>query len=82
MTRRAWTIRFPDGTSLSGDTAPSLLAEWRRRQWHKTSPSGWREELAKRAYIWSDACIDTSLPTAAFLQELEKAGLIKIERSN
>lgn len=80
-TRGLWTIRFTDGTSISGDTASQALAEWRRRQWHKSSPSGWRNELAKRAYVWSDSVIDTHTPAALFLADLEEAGLIQIERN-
>lgn len=82
MTIGSYRIRFPDGSVISGDSPSQALAEWRRVQWHKTSPSGWREELAKRAYCWSDALVDITLPAAAFMAELEKAGLIKIERSN
>jgi len=73
------TITFPDGTSLAAPSARHLLRAWAAGQWHDASDDqGWRDELAKRAYIWSGRIVNTEAPPLRFLFELEASGLIKI----
>ena len=71
-------IRFPDGKSISGKTAAQVLARWASKQWHEVSGMEWRDELAKRAYSWSEAHVDTHARPLEFLRQLADAGLIKI----
>jgi hypothetical protein len=74
-------IRFSDGSVIAASTADKVISRWRRKQWHADELNGvtWREELVKRAYDWSVALVDPTLPADIFLMELEKAGLIKID---
>lgn len=78
MTYEHIEIRFPDGAAISGRTATQVLKRWRGKQWTDVSDIEFRDELAKRAYIWSDAHVDTDARPLEFLRQLSDAGLIKI----
>lgn len=75
------TLTFPDGTSLKAPTPSAALKRWRERQWHETDPQSFRDELAKRAWIWSESIVNAKAPAAQFLRELAEAGLVKVGRS-
>lgn len=75
---RTIEIRFPDGGRITGRTASAILSRWRGKQWHAATPVEFREELAKRAYIWSGAYVDAGARPLEFLRQLRDAGLIKI----
>lgn len=81
MTGHAWRISFPDGSSIGGSTAASVLKIWRERQWHDATAATWRQELAKRAYVWSDSIVDPSASASDFLQQLADAGILRIDES-
>ena len=81
MSKSGLTIRFPDGTMIFGRDAPDVLRRWRREQWHAPiTAEEFRDELAKRAYMWSYTIINPRAKCARLLLELEFAGLIKIDR--
>ena len=72
------TIHFPSGHAITGRTPDACLKKWRAVQWNKTNRLDWRDELAKRAYIWSGYVVNTKLPAGEFLKELEIAGLVEV----
>lgn len=75
------TVRFPDGTSITGVTEEEVLDLWQAGQAHTIhSTRDWREELAKRAFIWDELIIDPTLPADEFLDDLAEAHMIKIDR--
>lgn len=78
MTRDHVEIRFPDGAMISGRTATQVLNRWRGKQWNEVTEIEFRDELAKRAYIWSEAHVDAEAKPLEFLRQLSDAGLIKI----
>lgn len=78
MTHDHVEIRFPDGAQISGRTATQVLARWRGKQWTDVTDIEFRDELAKRAYIWSEAHVDCEARPLEFLRQLSDAGLIKI----
>ncbi len=75
-------IRFPDGGLIAAPSATEALKTWREKQWHDTDEAGFREELAKRAYIWSSAIINIKVDAIDLLHQLATAGLIKVEEVN
>lgn len=78
MTYEHIEIRFPDGAAITGRTATQVLHRWRGKQWNEVTDIEFRDELAKRAYIWSEAHVDAEARPLEFLRQLADAGLIKI----
>jgi hypothetical protein len=77
-TKKIQRLMFPDGTILQATDARCLLESWRSKQWHGPDEANWRDELAKRAYIWSGTNVDPTLRPASFIRALERAGLVKV----
>ena len=57
------TITFPNCTQITGSTASEVFEEWRCNPWDSDrSEREFREEVVKRAYVWSGAIVDARLP--------------------
>ena len=74
-----WTIKFiGGGGEINAPTAEDVLDAWRLKSWSRWTVAEWPEVLAKRAYVWSGAMIDSTLPASELLAELDKAGMIRL----
>lgn len=74
-------IIFADGTRVTGPSFRAIERQLRRDPWNPRWPIAFREEMARRAKAWSGERIRTRGSSRAFLQELENAGLIRIEET-
>lgn len=71
---------FPDGTVLDGDHALDVIARLGRLQWEPRDPDAMKELLSDRAWVWSRTAVDPGLPPDEFLDALDAAGLLAVER--
>lgn len=70
-------IYWPDYTITKGKTARQALLKIGKKQWKtKTDIMEIKQMLAQRAFNWSNAIIDPSLPSHEFLTELGKTGMV------
>ena len=73
-------VIFPDGARLEGPTWADLERQLREDAWNPSDKQGFREEFANRARVWSGTAIAVDSSPKEFFEELEKAGLLRIER--
>ncbi len=82
---RIVAVLWPDNTMTIGDTATDVLEQVRGEQWSPMGAGldGLRQVLAQRANAWSanhTRVADPTLSDDEFLDELERAGMILVER--
>lgn len=75
------TITWSNGKVDRARSWQKLLDRVRRDQWRDFDEDGFRYEMAKRAWLWSNFELDMGAPPVRFFEQLEKAHLIRIERS-
>lgn len=71
-------IRWSNGHEDKAPTWQALLDLVRDTQWHPMSEDEFRDAMAKRAYRWSHARVDRTLPPVEFFAALADARLIEI----
>ncbi len=73
-------VQWSNGKVDSAPTWEDLLERIRVDQQRRYTPEGFREELARRAWIWNQYVIDTDpeLPAWLLFAELEAAKLLRI----
>lgn len=80
MNRKPAAI-FPDGSRIEADTWSALEAVLRSDNWNPSHKAKFRAEFANRAKNWSGTVIDSELVSEQWFEELERAGLLLIERA-
>jgi hypothetical protein len=75
-----WVIRWPDGSESRARTAYELLARLGKDQHDPVDVEAMKELLSIRAQTWSGKYIHPSQPDAAFLRELHRVSMIRIEQ--
>jgi hypothetical protein len=73
-------VIFPDGSRLTAKTWRELESILRNDSWNPSDKEKFRAEFAKRARNWSGTEIDSELISRQWFEELERAGLLLIER--
>lgn len=73
------TAIFPDGAAYSSPTFMGLEDTLRSDAWNPSRHEEFRIEMVRRAKNWSGAKIRIEKSSAAFLQALEAAGMIRLE---
>jgi hypothetical protein len=73
-------VIFPDGTRLEGATWADLERQLREDSWNPSDERELREEFAHRARVWSGTQIALDSSPERFFEDLERAGLLMIER--
>lgn len=77
-----YTIRFPGGGRLTG-TASEVLSAWGAMAYPPVLDSDEiKADLAKRAYIWDGALLDSSLDDAEFVRSLTLTTMVSVDVSN
>lgn len=72
---------FPDGSRIEADTWVDLEAVLRTDSWNPYHKAEFRAEFAVRAKNWTGTVIDSELVSEQWFEELERAGLLLIERA-
>jgi hypothetical protein len=78
MVAVAIVVEWPDGSVTRGVTPDDVLAKIGRAQWEPVDPQRAAQVLTDRAWAWSGAAIDDTLPVEALLRELADAGMFRI----
>lgn len=73
-----YRIRWPDGSTTSGDSPADLLRRIGQLQWEPRTPEQIGRILADRAYAWSGSLADEYEPPDVFLRQLADAGMFEI----
>lgn len=72
-------IRWPDGKEYGGNSWSDLLRRINALPWNEhMDESEFRQELARRAYVWSETIVNPAAPPATLFRELAKAGALEI----
>lgn len=76
-------VTWQDGSVLEARSWGWLLRKLRLEPWNEPYDSGraMRNELARRAYVWSGDIVDPRLPAIDFWSELARVGLVRLELS-
>jgi len=75
-------VRWDNGETDEAPTWQALLDHVRETQWHTSDTEiEFREEMARRALLWSGTVIEAAGAPAQFFRELERAKLIRIEQT-
>lgn len=74
-----WCIRWPDGSESRARTSYELLARLGKAQHDPVDVPDMKDLLSIRAQTWSGKYIHPAQPDAAFLRELDRVGMIRIE---
>lgn len=72
-------ITWPNGQRLTAEDAVSLIEKIAEKPWNARTARQMREELSRRAYVWSGEIVNPTLPPDDFVVELANAGLFRIE---
>lgn len=71
------SVYFPDFTVVRGKNASDALLKIGKKQWKYEDRLGAiKQLLAKRAFNWSGAQIDPTLPSPEFLVQLGESGMV------
>lgn len=75
------TVRaiWPDGHMDEAQDYRTLERTLRQEQWHRWTPLGFRREMARRALAWSGTAIRIWGSSKRFIQEMERAGMLRLE---
>jgi hypothetical protein len=76
MTLRA---TWPDGAVVEARDYGGLTAAVAAMPWN-AGHEDIRNELSRRAYVWSGAIVDPTLPDEQLWAQLEEAGIVRVER--
>lgn len=71
-------VRFPDGVRLSAQTWPLLEEKLKRAQVFGTVSGDFREEMQRRARVWSKTDILIDGTSRDFFCELERAQMLLV----
>lgn len=75
-------VVFPDGSRLTARTWSGLERKLHSDSWNRhLSVAKFRREFGRRAKNWSGTRIDSELVSEQWFEELERAGLLLIERT-
>jgi hypothetical protein len=73
------TVIFADGAVLSAATWRELEQALREDSWNNSPDKGsFREELAQRAWNWSESALHTEGSSRRLFAELEDAGMARV----
>lgn len=74
-------VYWQDGSILEARTYGWLLRRLAREPWNEPYTTGraMRNELARRAYVWSGDIVDPRLPAPEFWQALDRTGLVTLD---
>lgn len=72
---------FPDGAIYTAATYKDLELELRKDVWNPSHRRPFRNAMSKRAMVWSGAEVPTDQRSRGFLEGLEAAEMLRLERS-
>lgn len=72
-------VTWSNGSTTRARTWRELFDKVRAEQWRELTENEFRDELAKRCWIWSETSIDVGAPYRELFRELQRAGLVVIE---
>jgi hypothetical protein len=75
-------VIFPDGARLVGKTWADLELQLRKDAWNPSFEEKFRKEFANRARNWSGTEIATESSSKQFFEDLERAGMVLVERED
>lgn len=75
-------IIFPSGHRYAADTWADLERQLRANGWNPESERKFRKEYRNRARVWSGTEIALESSSREFFEDLERAGLVMIERTD
>lgn len=70
---------FPDGAVYQAPTFVALEDVLMDDVWNPSDPAKFRREMARRADVWSGWYLNPESRSKAFLQGMERAGMIRLE---
>lgn len=70
---------FPDGAMVVAPSFVALEDALKEDAWNPSKHQAFRLEMARRAKIWSSTVVDPESKAKQFLQDLERAGLFRLE---
>lgn len=73
-------VLWPDNSMTVAGSAAGALERVAADQWRPMSVNRLKEVLSDRAWVWSSAAVDPTLDNDDFLDELERAGMVLVER--
>jgi len=80
MTNASVRLIWPDGTELLGEHAHDVLARLGRIQWDPCDVLTMKVRMAQRAIVWSGTAVSPLLSDDDFLDALEGAELLVVDR--
>lgn len=72
---------FSDGSMIKGATYHALELALRADAWNPTKKPEFRNEMANRAWNWSETDVNEETNSRTFLRGLEQAGILRLEES-
>jgi hypothetical protein len=71
-------IIFTSGAYVAAPSWRDLESKLRGDEWNPENKRMFRIEMARRARVWSETRVDKTVTPREFVQELERAGLLRI----